>query len=157
MIGSSIVEQTITANNSVLDTAATGFTSNKAISALDSLQSQSLVNWTNKTLSSAGVEGDAQIYIRTALLLLAAVGLSFILWWVTKKILIVVIHRFAHKSKTKWDDYLVKNKVFSAIAHLVPFVILDFMIQIKDEDNYKYLAHQIATYINMINSYNNAA
>ena len=34
---------------------------------------------------------------------------------------------------------------------------LDFMIQIKDEDNYKYLAHQIATYINMINSNNNAA
>lgn len=111
------------------DTGSTDFSSNQVITALDSLQSQSLITWTNNTLSSAGLEGDSQMYVRTFLLLLGAVGISFIFWWVTRKILIEVLHSIAHKSKTKWDDYLVKNRVFSAIAHLVPFLFLDFMIQ----------------------------
>ncbi len=132
MTANSIVEPVlmdVTAQNAVSDSAATSFNSNNVVSALDSLQSEALINWTNDTLNSVGVQGDAQMYVRTILLLTAAVGISFVLWWVTRKILIEVIHRVAYKSKTKWDDYLVKNKVFSAIAHLVPFLFLDFMIQ----------------------------
>ncbi|MFT5823637.1 MAG: miniconductance mechanosensitive channel [Crocinitomix sp.] len=131
MTGSSNIEQSlmdVTTQNSVMDTAATDLSSNSGVTALDSLQTEALVSWTNDTLSSVGIEGGTQMYLRTTLLLLAAVGISFILWWVTRKILIELIHRFAYKSKTKWDDYLVKNKVFSAIAHLVPFLFLDFMI-----------------------------
>jgi miniconductance mechanosensitive channel len=131
IISSSIQDQIVidpTSSNAVLDTSASGFASNQMATALDSLQSQALITWTNDTLSSAGIEGDSQMYLRTLLLLLGATAISFLLWWVTKKVLIEVIHRFAYKSKTKWDDYLVKNKVFSAIAHLVPFLFLDFMI-----------------------------
>lgn len=130
MMMSTIQDQTLmdpASSNTVIDTSASGFASNQA-TALDSLQSQALVRWTNDALGSVGVEGDSQMYLRTLLLLLGATFISFILWWVTKKVLIEVIHRFAYKSKTKWDDYLVKNKVFSAIAHLVPFLFLDFMI-----------------------------
>ncbi|NOQ73022.1 MAG: mechanosensitive ion channel [Crocinitomix sp.] len=132
MTNSSNIEEglmAVTAQNSVMDTAVTDLSTNSGVAALDSLQAQALVSWTNDTLSAVGIEGDTQMYLRTALLLLTAVGISFILWWVTKKVLIELIHRFANKSKTKWDDYLVKNKVFSAIAHLVPFLFLDFMIQ----------------------------
>ncbi|MDG1915644.1 MAG: mechanosensitive ion channel family protein [Crocinitomix sp.] len=130
MMMSTIQDQTLmdpASSNTVIDTSASGFASNQA-TALDSLQSQALVRWTNDALGSVGVEGDSQMYLRTLLLLLGATFISFILWWVTKKVLIEVIHRFVYKSKTKWDDYLVKNKVFSAIAHLVPFLFLDFMI-----------------------------
>ncbi len=132
MTASSIVEPVlmdVTAQNAVTDSATTSFNSNNVVSALDSLQSEALINWTNETLGAAGLEGNSQMYIRTIVLLTAAVGISFVLWWLTRKILIEVIHGVAHKSKTKWDDYLVKNKVFSAIAHLVPFLFLDFMIQ----------------------------
>ena len=130
MMMSTIQDQTLmdpASSNTVIDTSASGFASNQS-TALDSLQSQDIVRWTNDALGSVGVEGDSQMYLRTLLLLLGATFISFILWWVTKKVLIEVIHRFVYKSKTKWDDYLVKNKVFSAIAHLVPFLFLDFMI-----------------------------
>ena len=130
MMMSTIQDQTLmdpASSNTVIDTSASGFASNQS-TALDSLQSQDIVRWTNDALGSVGVEGDSQMYLRTLLLLLGATFISFILWWVTKKVLIEVIHRFVYKSKTKWDDYLVKNKVFSAIAHLVPVLFLDFMI-----------------------------
>ena len=37
---------------------------------------------------------------------------------ITRFILRKVVHRFVEKTKTQWDDYLVKRKVFSAAAHL---------------------------------------
>lgn len=93
------------------------------------LKSEALINWTNDTVGAMGIEGDALIYTRTGVLLVAALLSGVILWWVTRKILIEVIHSFAHKSKTKWDDYLVKNKFFAALAHLMPFLFIEFMIE----------------------------
>jgi len=88
-----------------------------------------IIDWCNNVLSD-WFTGDVLIYVRTGLLLLVAVGLSALLWWLTRKILIEIIHGLAYKSKTKWDDYLVKNRFFAALAHLVPFLFIDAMIQI---------------------------
>ena len=33
-------------------------------------------------------------------------------------ILVTLIHRIFQKTKTEWDDFLIKRKVFSALAHL---------------------------------------
>ncbi len=80
-------------------------------------------------MSGWGLEGDTLIYIRTGLLLIGVFILSFILWWTTRKILIQVIHSVAQKSKTKWDDYLVENRVFAALAHLVPLIFMDKFVR----------------------------
>ena len=74
-----------------------------------------IIDWCNNVLSD-WFTGDVLIYVRTGLLLLVAVGLSALLWWLTRKILIEIIHGLAYKSKTKWDDYLVKNRFFAALA-----------------------------------------
>ena len=75
------------------------------------------------------------IYLRIFLLLIVAVILGVILWWVTRRVLIEIIHRIVYKSKTKWDDHLVKNRFFAALAHLVPFLFLDFAIRTIFYDN----------------------
>jgi miniconductance mechanosensitive channel len=87
-----------------------------------------VIAYCNETLTDWGLTGDGLIYTRTAILFVGVVLISFILWWTTRKILIQIIHSFAAKSKTKWDDYLVKNKVFSALAHLVPLIFMDQFI-----------------------------
>ncbi len=94
-----------------------------------------IVTWCNRVLRGFGLKGEMMIYLRTFLLLIVAIVLGIILWWITRRVLIEIIHRIVHKSKTKWDDHLVKNRFFAALAHLVPFLFLDFAIRTIFFDN----------------------
>ncbi len=67
---------------------------------------------------------------RTIILFVIIVLFSLFLWWLARKTMILIIHRLAEKSKTKWDDYLVEFKFFSAIAHLVPLLFMDSFVQL---------------------------
>ncbi len=46
--------------------------------------------------------------------------------FLTRKIILRIVARIARKTKTDWDDILVKNKVFNGLAHLVPAFIIYF-------------------------------
>ena len=94
------------------------------------MKSAKIIGETDALLSNWGLDGDALIFIRTFLFLIVAVFISFALWWITRRILITIIHTIANKCKTKWDDYLVKNRFFNALAYLVPFLIMDLLIQV---------------------------
>jgi miniconductance mechanosensitive channel len=43
---------------------------------------------------------------------------AIIILWITKSIVIKVIHNLIKKSKTNWDDYLLKHRVFQSMSHL---------------------------------------
>ncbi len=44
--------------------------------------------------------------------------------FLTRQILLRIVTRIAKRTKTEWDDILVKNKVFRGLSHLVPAFIL---------------------------------
>lgn len=51
----------------------------------------------------------------------------FVAWmahFLTRQIILRIVQRIAKRTKTTWDDILVKNKVFRGLAHLVPAFIL---------------------------------
>ena len=51
----------------------------------------------------------------------------FVAWlahFLTRQIILRIVSRIAKRTKTDWDDILVRNKVFSGLAHLVPALIL---------------------------------
>ena len=100
----------------------------KTVNKVEQYQDQ-IVLWCNDVLGAMGLSGDWLIYTRTLLLTLVVVGVSFGLWWGTRKVLLSIIHTFAAKSKTKWDDYLVKYKFFSALAHLVPLLLMETFVR----------------------------
>ena len=87
------------------------------------------INWWNELLMGWGLYDNVLIYSRTFILLLLAFVLSAIVWMISRLILTQIIHSLAYRSKTKWDDYLVKNRFFSALAHLVPLLFMEPMIQ----------------------------
>ncbi len=68
--------------------------------------------------------------VRTILLFISVILLSLILWWITRKILINILHKIADRSKTTWDDYLVEKRFFAAIAHLVPLFFMGTFVRI---------------------------
>jgi miniconductance mechanosensitive channel len=55
---------------------------------------------------------------------------SFLVWLLSRFILIEVMHVVAGKSKTVWDDYLMNNKVFKGLALLVPLMFMEYFLSI---------------------------
>ncbi len=50
--------------------------------------------------------------------LIALLLVSALAQIVTRVVLVKIIHHFVEKTNTDWDDYLIKRKVFGALAHL---------------------------------------
>lgn len=70
-------------------------------------------------------QNDQTAKLLTTLLVGASVFLlAFALFFILKWISVTVVHRFAVKSKTQWDDVLLKHKVFTKVVHLVPGLII---------------------------------
>jgi len=54
---------------------------------------------------------------------LAIVVVAIFVHWITKLIVVKVVHRFVEKTKTEWDDYLMKRKVFQAMSHITSAMV----------------------------------
>jgi len=63
-------------------------------------------------------------------LLIALVVFSLILWWFARQVLLRSLHLFADRSTTTWDDHLAGNKVFRAIAYLLPLMFMEYFFSI---------------------------
>lgn len=67
-----------------------------------------------------------EMYARLSAVLLTIVAifiLAVIVHWITKVITIRVIHRLVVNSKTEWDDYLLKHRVFQSLSHLTSAMV----------------------------------
>ncbi len=68
-----------------------------------------------------------ELYARLTAILLTFVALlivAVIVHWITKAIVIRVIHKLVENSKTEWDDYLLKHRVFQSLSHLTSALVL---------------------------------
>jgi len=87
------------------------------------------ISWYSGILSGTGLSGKMVIFIENATIIIATVLLAFLADIIVKKIIVSSITRFAHRSKNKWDDVFVKQKVFNRLAHLAPALIIYFSLQ----------------------------
>lgn len=70
-----------------------------------------------------GVDIDVAHILNSIVLVLALFLALFILDLILRKIITLITSRLVYKSKTKIDDYLVKNGTLKNIAHLIPLWI----------------------------------
>ncbi len=80
----------------------------------------SLTKWLTDIGMSSGSAVIASDYITFIVLVI----LSFITYFITKKILLTAIHHGTKKSKTNWDDILANRKFFRTLAYFVPAYII---------------------------------
>lgn len=66
------------------------------------------------------------LFFRSLIFLIAVIMLSWITYWIAKKILIGVISKLIKKSKNDWDDILLKNNIFKRLSHFVPAIVIYF-------------------------------
>jgi len=67
-----------------------------------------------------------------ALTIVALFIVAMIVHWITKIITIKIIHRLVEKSKTEWDDYLLKHKVFQSLSHLASALVFYYSVNFSE-------------------------
>lgn len=97
----------------LFDTASTMTRTKNLFSGMD----QWLTN--NLHLSGSNIN-----YVKIPFLLICLVVICCLVWWLARKICIVLVHKFVKKSKTTWDDLLIERKVFLKISALLPIFII---------------------------------
>lgn len=75
-------------------------------------------------LIETGMSVAAAKYLNAALLMLGLFIIAIIIDLIIKKIIVQLFAQFASRTKTNFDDLLIKNKVPRNIAHIVPLVIV---------------------------------
>ena len=56
--------------------------------------------------------------------IIAIILIAWLAHFLTRQILLRIVSRIAKRTKTQWDDILIKNKVFRGLAQMVPAFIL---------------------------------
>ena len=74
-------------------------------------------------LKETGLSSQASHYINTILLLIAFFVILYAIDYVLRRILMLLLIKTIRRSKTRFDDFLIHNKVLKYITHLIPLII----------------------------------
>lgn len=72
--------------------------------------------------------------LSTVILLAIIICLAVIAHFITRRLLLFIVNKIAKRTKTEWDDILVRKKVFNGVAHLVPAFILYYLCDFASPD-----------------------
>lgn len=80
-------------------------------------------HWLYDYLISAGLSTNMARFLNMLALMLLLLLVVFVIGFVIRRSIISISHRIAERSKTKFDDILVNNKVPLNIARIIPLLI----------------------------------
>lgn len=81
-------------------------------------------HWTRDWLIEMGVGENVVAYFTLGIDILIVLVISFIADKIAKSILLSFIERIVRKTRTQLDDILQEKKVFNALAHIAPALVL---------------------------------
>lgn len=100
------------------------------------MEKASLARYFYNLLKSTDLVGETSaIYLNAIINVILLCILSFIAFKLLRSVAISIIHKISEKTKTSFDDLLVKNKVFMYLTNLIiliflyeliPFILIDF-------------------------------
>jgi miniconductance mechanosensitive channel len=91
-------------------------------------------HWTRALLEGSGLN-DWWISSLTILIDLAVlIAASLLADFITRRIVIGLIHRAVKRTKATWDDHFFKEKVFQALVHIMPTLIIRGFLPVVFED-----------------------
>jgi miniconductance mechanosensitive channel len=81
-------------------------------------------HWARQWLMQSGLP-ESWLVILTIIIDLALLfAISFLADLIARKILLSIVKRLVLKTKAQWDDYLLDGRVFQALVHLLPVIII---------------------------------
>lgn len=86
--------------------------------------------WLLGLISNLGVTGSGQVYVHLGIHMMMLLIVIFGIMPLVRKLINNILHRWAEKSATKFDDMLVKNKFAWYLTHLIPVILISISIPI---------------------------
>ena len=77
-------------------------------------------NW----LINQGIGADSASVLSILLLAAAVILIAILANYTAKRILLSIVKFYVQKSTTKWDDVLLKRRVFQRFSHLAPAIVI---------------------------------
>ena len=75
-------------------------------------------------------------FISNVLVFIGVVLLAFIVYWITKKVLIKAVSSVVKKTKTQIDDIILNEKLLGRISYLAPLIVIyQFLYLVPDFSN----------------------
>ncbi|MCF8299384.1 MAG: mechanosensitive ion channel family protein [Saprospiraceae bacterium] len=87
-----------------------------------------LLNNIQQWLSSFGVNDYFSHFFGILIIIISIVIISLISNYITKNIILRVLRAVTRRTKTNWDDIIYQRKVFNKLSHLVPAILIYFLI-----------------------------
>ncbi len=85
---------------------------------------QRITHWLYDYLIASGLSETTSKYLNMLALLLVLIIIAFIVDFIVRRILLNIFSGFALRTKSNFDDILVKNKLPRNIAHIIPLIIV---------------------------------
>jgi miniconductance mechanosensitive channel len=79
-------------------------------------------------LTSKGISENTAEYLNLFIGICILSVIIFLLDFIMKKVIVAIFKSYASKSKNTFDDYLVKNKTFDYLAHIVPLSLIVWIL-----------------------------
>ncbi|MCK4858168.1 MAG: mechanosensitive ion channel, partial [candidate division Zixibacteria bacterium] len=77
-------------------------------------------------LIDLGIAEGIADYLTWLVLVVAVIALSLLVNYITRRFLVALASYLVRKSHTRWDDFLLKHKVFTRLSHLAPAIVIYF-------------------------------
>ena len=74
-----------------------------------------------------GLSENAAAIVGAAVRMFGVLLLSIVAHYIARRFILRAFHNVIRRTKTDWDDVLLKNKVLNHVAHLVPAIIIYVM------------------------------
>ncbi|WP_103867034.1 mechanosensitive ion channel family protein [Aquimarina sp. I32.4] len=89
---------------------------------------KNLIRYFYNLFVSKGLSETTAEYLNLLIGISILIVVLFIVDFVFKKVIVAVFKSYASKSKNTFDDYLVKNKTFNYLAHIVPLSLTIWIV-----------------------------
>ena len=100
---------------------------------------QYIKNMIDSLLNNWGVSHEIIIHLRLLILLVILILLSYLAFWITKKVVINYIYKIIRHTPVKWDDILADQHTFNGLAHIIPAVIVKVAAPVVFSDHSGFL------------------
>ena len=86
--------------------------------------------WMFNNLSSLGLSEQTTHVFNAVILMVLLVAVLYVIDYIFRRILLITVDKLVSKSKTVFDDYLFKHKVFKYFVHIISITVIRFFIPI---------------------------
>ena len=89
---------------------------------------KSLISLVQRTAEQAGVSEKYAVFLSNSASIILLIIISFIVYHITRKLVVSLVVPVIQKSKTTFDDLLIKHSFFKRLSYFAPALILYFLI-----------------------------